>query len=75
MFSSEQLSRFLWIFSKISEREIGTVFHEIQQPDRRELDAIIFDALGLTAGEREAVYEAVVDLVSKRLQKAQTISS
>ncbi len=36
----------------------------------RALEAIIFDALGLTAGEREGVYEAVIDLVSKRLQKA-----
>ena len=42
--------------------------------DRRELDNIIFDALGLTTGERDAVYEAVIDLVSKRLQSAQTIT-
>ncbi|MBE7516137.1 MAG: hypothetical protein HS105_05960 [Chloracidobacterium sp.] len=32
---------------------------------RRELDNIIFDALGLTNGERDAVYEAVIDLVSR----------
>jgi len=29
--------------------------------------------LGLTAGEREAVYEAVVDLVRKRLAKAGSV--
>ena len=38
--------------------------------DRRVLDSIVFDALKLSKGEREAVYEAVVDLVAKRLQKA-----
>ncbi len=47
---------------------------ELVQPDRRELDNVIFDALGLTNGERDAVYEAVIDLVSKRLQRAQTIT-
>jgi hypothetical protein len=31
---------------------------------------VVFDALGLTQGEREAVYEAVVELVRKRLEKA-----
>lgn len=29
----------------------------------------MFDVLGLTAGEREAVYEAVVNLVRARLEK------
>ena len=43
--------------------------------DRREIDSIIFDALGLTTGERDAVYETVIDLVSKRLQRPQTIRS
>jgi len=31
------------------------------------------DMLGLTAGERETVYEAVVSLVRARLQKAQSV--
>ena len=35
-----------------------------------DLDAIIFDALNLTQGERDGVYEAVVNLVEARLRKA-----
>jgi hypothetical protein len=35
---------------------------DLQAPDRRALDEVVFDVLGLTAGEREAVYEAVVNL-------------
>jgi len=31
------------------------------------------ELLGLTAGEREAVYEAVVALVRARLEKAQSV--
>ena len=41
--------------------------------DRRALDAITFDALNLTQGERDAVYEAVIHLVEARLQKAQSL--
>ena len=41
--------------------------------DRRALDAIIFDALDLTQGERDGVYEAVVNLVEARLRKARSL--
>ena len=37
------------------------------------LDAIIFDALNLTQGEREGVYESVVNLVESRLRKARSL--
>jgi hypothetical protein len=37
------------------------------------LDEVVFDVLGLTAGEHEAVYEAVVNLVRARLEKAQSV--
>ena len=61
-------------FLKIADREQLDLEDELVQSDRRELDNIIFDALGLTTGERDAVYEAVIDLVSKRLQRARTIT-
>ncbi|MBA3019243.1 MAG: Eco57I restriction-modification methylase domain-containing protein [Proteobacteria bacterium] len=38
--------------------------------DRKRLDDVVFDAIGLTQGEREAVYEAVIDMVNTRLKKA-----
>ena len=38
--------------------------------DRRVLDAIILNALNLTQGERDGVYEAVIGLVEARLKKA-----
>ena len=41
--------------------------------DRRQLDNVIFDALNLTQGERDSVYEAVIHLVEARLQKAQSL--
>ena len=41
--------------------------------DRLALDAIIFNALDLTQGERDGVYEAVVNLVESRLRKAKSL--
>ena len=37
------------------------------------LDTIIFDALNLTRGERDGVYEAVINLVESRLRKAKSL--
>ena len=41
---------------------------------RRHVDSIVFDALGLTAGEREAVYEGVRELVGNRKRRAGSVS-
>ncbi|MFA0742013.1 MAG: hypothetical protein DFNUSKGM_002133, partial [Candidatus Fervidibacter sacchari] len=42
-------------------------------PDRFELDAVIFDVLGLTNEERLAVYKSVAQLVKDRLTKARSV--
>ncbi len=41
-------------------------------PERRAIDGVVFDALGLTEGERDGVCEAVRDLVTRRLEKARS---
>jgi hypothetical protein len=46
---------------------------DLEDDDRRTLDSIVFDALGLTKGERDAVYETVVNLVEARLKKARSV--
>jgi hypothetical protein len=61
------------VFDVMRKRDILPVLDEIQWPDRRALDEVVFDVLGLTAGEREAVYEAVVNLVRARLEKARSV--
>ncbi|MCL6536112.1 MAG: hypothetical protein K6U77_08575 [Armatimonadetes bacterium] len=42
-------------------------------PDRFELDAVVFEVLGLDDAERLAVYRAVVELVRNRLVKAKRV--
>jgi len=41
-------------------------------PDRRELDKIVFEVLGLTKEEQLEVYRAVLELVKNRLLKAKS---
>jgi len=42
-------------------------------PDRKALDDIVFDILGLTEEERKEVYRAVGELVKNRLEKAKSV--
>lgn len=48
---------------------------ELQHPVRRQLDSLVFDEIGLTRGERDGIYEAVIDLVETRLKKAASLST
>jgi len=74
-------------FKKFVNREQQDIFLELgfnhnlpireQYPnpiaDRKELDNIIFDELGLTEEERKEVYWAVAELVKNRLDKAKSL--
>ncbi len=42
-------------------------------PDRKALDDIVFDVLGLTEDERKEVYRAVCQLVWDRISKAKSV--
>ncbi|MCK4375771.1 MAG: Eco57I restriction-modification methylase domain-containing protein, partial [Candidatus Brocadiae bacterium] len=57
-------------FNALKDRRVERVDTEVQQKDRRALDEVLFDSIGLSQGERDAVYEAVIDLVESRLSKA-----
>lgn len=41
--------------------------------ERRMIDDVVFDALGLTQGEQDAVYEAVMALVGDRKRRAGSV--
>ncbi len=42
-------------------------------PDHAAFHEVAFEVLSRTAREREAVYEAVIDLVRARLEKAKSV--
>ncbi len=41
--------------------------------NRRAIDDVVFDVLGLTQDERDAVYESVIELISNRLSRASSV--
>jgi hypothetical protein len=55
------------------QREVGTIIDEIKMQDRRDFDAFIFEAIGLTPREQDEVYEAIFNLMSTRLKKASSL--
>jgi len=71
----------------ILKRQINQIFTEIglnpnesirsqkpkPLPDRKALDDIVFDVLGLTEEERNEVYWSVCELVKARLEKAKSV--
>jgi len=75
--------------SKLLDREQNSIFEEcgidpesdipIEEqepkplPDRKELDDIVFGAIGLTEEERKEVYRAVCRLVWNRISKAKSV--
>jgi hypothetical protein len=63
------------VINKISS-EIGIHLQDNKiapLPDRKALDDIIFDAIGLTQAERNEVYWSVCELVQQRLAKAGSV--
>jgi len=66
----EKASDIMEAISRSSPRNLRTP----QERKWETLDTAIFDVLGLTRGEREAVYEALIELVESRLKKADSLS-
>jgi hypothetical protein len=75
------------LFQKMLFRNVRSIFLELgidpsspirsqepnPLPDRKELDDIIFDEIGLTEEERKEVYWSVCELVKNRLDKAKSV--
>jgi len=68
---TQQSGDFAAALRRIGSRRWCDAVRETEETDRRRLDGIVFDRLKLSRGEREAIYEAVVDLVESRVKKAE----
>lgn len=82
LFNPEMISKNTYL-----NRDVWSIFQELwfdktkyirsqipnPLPDRKELDDIIFDELGLTQEERNEVYWSLAELVKARLDKAKSV--
>ena len=60
-------------FDELKSCPLLPVEQQKRDPVRKKVNDTVFGVLGLTQGERDAVYEAVIDLVESRLKKADSL--
>ena len=63
-------NKLLTKFQSILKRDIRSIFEEVQLPDRRAFDKLIFDWLGLSEKQVEEIYSSLINLISQRLEKS-----
>lgn len=87
LFTDQQKQAVLNAYAKLSSRkvmrisdELGVSFEQSSEftfenvaQDRRELDRAVFEALGLGPEDQIAIYGMLIELVSKRLSKSQSV--
>jgi hypothetical protein len=56
----------------VSQRPVLQIFDEVLQEDKKALDKIIFEVLELNDSEISMVYDATLNLVQKRISKAES---
>ncbi len=71
-FSDAELDRLEWAFLWIAGRPIIDTVHEIERPDRVNLDNVVFDTMGLSHAERDDVRTALVECLIGRRARART---
>lgn len=69
----EHESEIVECLGHLAKRDVLSILDETEREDRRKLDKIVFDVLGLTTSEREATYHAVHEIVQKRIGKARSL--
>lgn len=63
------------ILNSIKSREQGTIFEEILEKDRRALDSLIFQAIGLNKSDLDELYKEAVKYISDRKIKSSSVVS
>ncbi|MCX6160463.1 MAG: N-6 DNA methylase [Ignavibacteriae bacterium] len=63
------------VLKSLKSREQGTIFEEISQTDRRQLDLIIFNELGLPRKDLNELYSAVANYVHERNEKSKSLKN
>jgi len=63
------------IYKSLKSREQGTIFEEVKQADRRRLDEIVFEVLGLEKTDVDELYTATCNYVANRKQKSESVTT
>lgn len=63
------------IYKSLRSREQETIYKEVKQKDRRKLDTIIFEVLGLKAKDVDELYKEASELRLNRNEKAGSVTT
>jgi len=74
-FDQPLVERLLRAFDTLSARPILPIFDETNRNDRRDLDSIVFEALGIAPEQVDHLYESLLFLIQERLSKADSLSN
>jgi hypothetical protein len=70
--STEQAKHLAQSFTRLAERPLGDTAADLDQPDRQQLDKLVFDLLGLGAVERAGTRDALLQRIAARTERART---
>jgi hypothetical protein len=74
-FDQSYIENLLLAFDILSERPILPILDETKQNDRKDLDLIILEALGISSIHLDYLYESLLFLIQERLSKAESLSN
>ncbi len=74
-FDQSSVESLLHTFDILCERPILPILDETKQNDRRDLDSIIFKALGIAPVQVDYLYESLLFLIQERLSKADSLNN
>jgi len=66
-----QANKLTIAFDKLSHREIKPIFEEVKMADRRKLDSLVLEAMGLDPAKYlQPIYDGLTELVRERIELA-----
>jgi hypothetical protein len=71
---SEYLTSLEQSWTYFKEMPPAAIRDQINTPERKTLDGVVFDILRLSRDERDGVCDAVIELVDKRLRRAKSLT-
>lgn len=73
LFSTNEEEQVVKSYKTMLERDVYKIKDEVLQADRRLIDSIIFDKINLTDIERDDFYDSLINEVSTRMNKANSV--
>ena len=62
------------IYKSIKDREPGNIFEEVKQADKRRLDEIIFESIGMKASDVDELYVEACKYIQDRKEKSESLN-